>query len=213
MAVNDATLRLITEFEGFVPNWYPDPAHGWKVPTVGYGHTDAAGQPFYSDTKDKVFSKQEAMEILRRDLGQYENAVNRAVKVPLNANQFGALVSFTYNLGEGNLAKSTLVKKLNAGDYQGASAEFARWNKAGGKVLAGLTRRREAERQLFVAPSVSLPPKDDIDHYAPPDAPMPKPSTPAESNAKVLPKALLIISAIVIVAVLAIVLGPRFFGG
>ena len=153
MAVNDATLRLITEFEGFVDHWYPDPAHGWKVPTVGYGHTDAAGEPKYVNTKDKVFTKAEALAMLRDDLSQYEVAVNKAVKVPLNPNQYGALVSFTYNLGAGNLNKSTLVKKLNAGDFEGASKEFKRWNKAGGKVLAGLTRRREAERQLFLAPS------------------------------------------------------------
>lgn len=153
--VNDATIRLITEFEGFVPNWYPDPAHGWKVATCCYGHTDAAGAPFYEDTKAKKFTKAEGMEILRRDLGQYENAVNRAVKVPLNPNQYGALVSFTYNLGAANLEKSTLVKKLNAGDYAGAALEFKKWNKAGGKVFPGLTRRREAERQLFVAPAAA----------------------------------------------------------
>lgn len=158
MTVNDATIRLITEFEGFVPNWYPDPAHGWKVPTCCYGHTDAAGAPFYADTKDKTFTKAEGMDILRRDLGKYEAGVNRNIKVPLNANQYGALVSFTYNLGEGNLAKSTLAKKVNAGDFVGASKEFSKWNKAGGKVLAGLTRRREAERQLFLAPSAATTP-------------------------------------------------------
>lgn len=198
MAVNDATIRLITEFEGFVPNWYPDSAHGWKVPTCCYGHTDAAGEPKYAATKDKKFTKQEGMEILRRDLGQYENAVHRAVKVPLNANQFGALVSFTYNLGEGNLAKSTLVKKLNAGDYEGASREFSKWNKAGGKVLAGLTRRREAERQLFVAPGAVKPLPD-------------QPQTPAESTARAMPTALLIIGAIVVVAVAYFVLTGKFF--
>ena len=190
MAVNDATIRLITEFEGFVPQWYPDPAHGWKVPTVAYGHTDAAGEPFYANTKSKTFTKTEGMEILRRDLGKYESAVNRTVKVPLNANQYGALVSFTYNLGEGNLAKSTLVKKLNAGDYAGSAKEFGKWNKAGGKVLAGLTRRREAERQLFLAPApatsaqptIPVPPAPDIDHYEPPAAPLPTPQRATESG-------------------------------
>ena len=162
MAVNDATIRLITEFEGFVPNWYPDPSAGWKVPTCCYGHTDAAGEPKFADTKDRTFTKAEGMEILRRDLGQYEDAVNKAVKVSLNTNEYGALVSFTFNLGAANLAKSTLVKKLNAGDRAGAAAEFSKWNKAGGKVLAGLTRRRAAESELFLAP-------------APPTAPYPMP--------------------------------------
>ena len=74
------------------------------------------------------------------------------VKVPLNENQHGALVSFTYNLGAGNLGSSTLLRKLNAGDYAGAAAEFPRWNKAGGKELAGLTRRRAAEKALFEKP-------------------------------------------------------------
>lgn len=151
--LNDASIKLITEFEGFVPNWYPDPAHGWKVPTCCYGHTDAAGEPKYAATKDKTFTKEEGMTILRRDLRRYSNAVDRLVKVPLNANQYGALTSFTYNLGEGNFGSSTLLKKLNAGDYVGAANEFKRWNKAGGKVLAGLTRRRAAEAALFSTPA------------------------------------------------------------
>lgn len=72
------------------------------------------------------------------------------VEVPLNQNQFDALASFTYNLGETNLSSSTLLKKLNAKDYTGASNEFLKWNRAGGKVLNGLVRRREAERNLFL---------------------------------------------------------------
>lgn len=195
MTVNDATIRLITEFEGFVPNWYPDPAHGWKVPTCCYGHTDAAGDPKYAATKDKKFTKAEGMEILRRDLGKYEDAVKRNVKVPLNPNQYGALVSFTYNLGEGNLAKSTLVKKLNAGDYAGAAKEFGKWNKAGGKVLAGLTRRREAERQLFVAPSAqNVKPAD----------PTPSNSDLSRQDAAFTPLIALVAVVILIIAVLVI---------
>lgn len=156
MSVNDATIRLITEFEGFVDRWYEDPAHGWKVPTAMYGHTNATGnEPFYKSESDRAvrFTKQQGIDTLKKDLLRYEAAVDKAVKVSLNPNQRGALVSFTYNLGEGNLNKSTLLKKVNAGDLLGASKEFAKWRKAGGKVLAGLTRRREAERQLFLAPS------------------------------------------------------------
>lgn len=158
MQTNDAGVALIKEFEGFVPNWYPDPAHGWKVPTCCYGHTDAAGAPKYADTKEKQFTEPEGHEILCRDLGQYERAVEAAVTVPLNENQFSALVSFTFNLGAGNLRSSTLLKKLNAGDYAGAAAQFSRWNKAGGKALAGLTRRRKAERALFQAPAAAPDP-------------------------------------------------------
>ncbi|WDR03614.1 lysozyme [Devosia algicola] len=151
MALNSATLKLVREYEGFVDHWYPDPAHGWKVPTCCIGHTDAAGDPKYADTKSKRFSEGEAYDILAKDLRAVEAMVNRAVKVPLNANQRGALVSFTFNLGGGNLNKSTLLKKLNRGDYKGASKEFSKWINAAGKPMAGLKRRREAERLLFLS--------------------------------------------------------------
>ncbi|MEG5623927.1 lysozyme, partial [Enterobacter hormaechei] len=84
-------------------------------------------------------------------LVSYESDVSRLVKVGLTQGQFDALVSFTYNLGARSLSTSTLLRKLNAGDYAGAADEFLRWNKAGGKVLNGLTRRREAERALFLS--------------------------------------------------------------
>lgn len=208
MAVNQASIRLITEFEGFVPNWYPDPAHGWAVPTVGYGHTDAAGAPLYADTKNKTFSKSEAIEMLRRDLGQYEEAVNKNVRVPLNQNQYGALVSFTYNLGAANLAKSTLVKKLNAGDYAGAAKEFQKWNKAGGKVLAGLTRRRESERQLFLSAV-----REDDANKIPPPPDMPIPIDPAVMPEKKSNAVAVIAAAIILIvaAGAAVILGG--FGG
>lgn len=154
MKTNAAALALIQEFEGFRASWYSDPV---GVKTIGYGHTDAAGHPRYADNKALVLTKADAQIVLSRDLGQYEAAVTKAVTVPLNENQFGALVSFTYNLGAGNLQSSTLLRKLNAGDYAGAGAEFPRWNKAGGRVLAGLTRRRAAERALFEKPVATAP--------------------------------------------------------
>lgn len=155
--INAAGLSLIESFEGFFAKWYPDPAHGWKVPTVGYGHTDMSGPPYFRDTKGKTFTKAEARAMLRRDLAKYEAAVRASVTVPLTDNQFSALVSFTYNLGPGNLRKSTLLRKLNAGNYAGAAGEFRRWNKAGGKVYRGLTRRRKAERDLFLTPDSPRP--------------------------------------------------------
>ena len=151
MPVNKATIDLITEFEGFVGKWYPDPAHGWDVPTCCYGHTDAAGAPYYAATKAKTFSKAEGREILAKDLRDVEATVRNAVRVAINENQIGALVSFTFNVGEGNLKKSTLLKKLNAKDYAAVPQEMARWNRAKGKVLAGLTRRRKAEGELFAS--------------------------------------------------------------
>lgn len=156
-ALNEAALSLIQKYEGFISKWYPDPVHGWKVPTCCYGHTDAAGPPFYKDGKNKKFTRAEGAEILARDLRSYADAVEKAVKVPLTDNQFGALVSFTYNLGPGNLRKSTLLKKLNAGDVTGAANAFLSWNKAAGKVMKGLTTRREAERKLFMSNSAQAP--------------------------------------------------------
>lgn len=156
MTVNAAAIDLITEFEGFVDHWYPDPAHGWDVPTCCYGHTDAAGAPYFAATKDKVFSKAEGREILAKDLRDVEATVRNAVRVAVNENQIGAMVSFTFNLGEGNFHGSTLLKKVNAGMFVEAAAEFARWNKAKGKVLKGLTRRRAAEAALFSRPVVEV---------------------------------------------------------
>lgn len=147
--VNDAAIDLICESEGFVDHWYPDPAHGWKVPTCCYGHTDAAGEPKYAKTKGHKFTAAEGRAILAKDLDAVSRSVLAAVAVPLTDNQFGALVSFTYNLGAANLKKSTLLKKLNAKDYAGATGEFERWVNAGGKKLPGLVKRRAAEAALF----------------------------------------------------------------
>ena len=157
MSVNKAALDLICEFEGFVPNWYPDPAHGWKVPTCCYGHTDAAGEPKYAATKDKTFTEAEGRGILLRDLVQYEEVVRKAVTAKVTENQVGALTSLTFNVGPSNFLQSTLLRTLNAGDHEGAAEQFARWNKAGGQVLAGLTRRRAAEAALFRSAAKSGP--------------------------------------------------------
>lgn len=155
--LNAGAIDLICEFEGFVDHWYPDPAHGWKVPTCCYGHTDAAGEPKYAATKAKTFTKAEGKAILAADLKPVCNTVASLVTVDLNDNQFGALVSFTYNCGAGNLKKSTLLKKVNAGDFAGAAGEFAKWNRANGSVLKGLTRRRAAEAALFRSDGAASP--------------------------------------------------------
>ena len=111
--------------------------------TIGYGHTKGV-QP------GDEWSEDHANHMLEVELEEYENYVSTAVTVPLSQNQFDALVSWVYNLGNGNLTSSTMLKVLNSGDYDGVPAQIKRWNKAGGKVLEGLTRRRQAEADMFV---------------------------------------------------------------
>lgn len=142
---NCAGIALIKRFEGCRLEAYQDSVGVW---TIGYGITSATGFKVY---KGQKITQEQADELLLKHLTTYERAVARNVRVPLTDNQFAALVSFTYNLGEGALKSSTLLKKLNKGDYQGASKEFGKWVKAGGKKLKGLVDRREAERQLFLA--------------------------------------------------------------
>lgn len=144
MQTSDKGIALIKQFEGCRLIAYQDSVGVW---TIGYGWTlPVDGKP----VKAGMAIKQEVAErLLKTGLVSYEADVSRLVKVPLSQCQFDALVSFTYNLGARSLSTSTLLKKLNARDYSGAANEFLRWDKAGGKVLAGLTRRREAERALF----------------------------------------------------------------
>jgi len=144
MKSNNDALALIREFEGLRTTAYRD---GGGVLTIGYGHTSAAGAPTVK--AGMKISEPEAVEILRRDVGLFEKAVAKMVKVPLTENQFGALVSFTFNLGEDQVGSSTLIRKLNAGDYAGAAEQFDRWIYDNGKVEKGLVRRRAAERALF----------------------------------------------------------------
>lgn len=139
MKINEAGLNLIKDFEGCRLKAYLCPAGVW---TIGYGHTQGV-------KPDMVINQLQAERFLRQDLKRFEDAVTSLVKVPITPNQFSALVSFTYNVGTGALYDSTLLRKLNKEDYKGAANEFLRWNKAGGKVLPGLTRRRLAEKDLF----------------------------------------------------------------
>lgn len=146
LTIGKAGLDLIKHFEGLRLEAYICPA---GVPTIGYGSTRGVR------LGDRI-SEAQAEALLRRDLLRFERAVNDLVKVPLTQGQFDALVSFAYNVGEGSLASSTLLKRLNAGRYAEAADQFLRWNKArvNGRLTAlpGLTRRREAERALFLTP-------------------------------------------------------------
>lgn len=145
--INQAGLHLIEEFEGLARK-LPDGkiaayADAVGVPTIGYGHTHGVhlGQ---------VITVEQAQEFLQQDLRQAESAVSHLVKVALNDNQFAALVSFVFNLGAGALSRSTLLRDLNAKNYQAAADQFLVWDHAGGRVLPGLVRRRQAERKLFL---------------------------------------------------------------
>lgn len=140
--ISDDGLNLIKEFEGLSLTEYDDVA-GYK--TIGYGHLMSEDE-FYPDGITEEFAE----ELLRIDIQEAEEAVEKYVDVDLNDNQFAAVVSFTFNLGGGALSKSTLLKKLNEGDYEGAAEEFPRWCYAGGKMVAGLQRRRAEEKALFL---------------------------------------------------------------
>ena len=139
--INDAGLTLIKQFEGLRLDSYICPAGVW---TVGFGST---GEHVYPG---QTITEKEAEELLRKDLWRFEDCVSCSVKVPLNDNEYAALVSFTFNVGCGAFQESTLLQRLNGGEPKGRvfSEELPRWNKGGGGVLEGLTRRRAAEVEL-----------------------------------------------------------------
>jgi lysozyme len=145
MKVNNAGIQLIKSFEGCLLNAYLDSV---KVPTIGYGATY-----YQNGTKVKIGDKitqEQANDLLAWHINEFAEKVKPVIKSDLNDNQFSALVSFAFNLGIGNISKSTLLKKANANPSDvSIGAEFLKWNKAGGKVLAGLTRRRKAEYNLY----------------------------------------------------------------
>lgn len=145
MNTSQTGINLIKGFEGKRLTAYDDGVGVW---TIGYGTIKYPNGVRVK--KGDTCTDAQAESYLKNDLVKFESAINRLVKVPLNQNQFDALSSFTYNLGETNLSKSTLLKKLNAKDYAGAADQFLVWNRAGGKVLNGLVRRRDAERNLFL---------------------------------------------------------------
>lgn len=142
MNISNKGVNLIKEFEGLELKAYKDSV---GVLTIGYGSTGP------HVTVDMTITESQAETLLKKDLSRFEKGVEDLVTVPLNQNQFDALVSFSFNLGLGNLKSSTLLRKLNSLDYIGAANEIPRWDKAGGKILKGLTRRRLAEKELFLS--------------------------------------------------------------
>lgn len=148
MKTNKAGIDLIKEFEGCRLKAYPDPATGGEPWTIGYGLTSSAG--IIKVTPGLRITQAQADEYLVQSLVKYETAVSKAMTEKPTPNQFAAMVSLCFNIGPGNFNKSSVLRKFNAGDTAGAANSFLLWNKAAGKVMAGLTRRREAEKKLFL---------------------------------------------------------------
>ena len=145
LTISDEGISLIKRYEGYKTTPYRCPA---GLYTVGYGHVIGNGLQL-SDEWNRTFSLGEIDELLRTDLARFERGVLRYCTVYFTQSQFDATVSFSFNLGLGVLQRSTLRQKLNRGDYDGASKEFLKYTRAGGKVLKGLVRRRQAEYNLF----------------------------------------------------------------
>ncbi len=140
MHISAEGLSLIKKFEGCELKAYRCAAN---VLTIGYG-------TIKNVTEGMEITQEEAETLLQEEMHEYEGYINDMVKVPLEQHQFDAMVSWVFNLGSGNLSSSTLLKKLNNSEYDEVPAQIRRWNKAGGKVLDGLIRRREAEAKMFM---------------------------------------------------------------
>jgi len=142
LIINDAGLAIIKHFEGLRTKPYKDAV---GLATVGYGHR------LYGDIDwERIYSDAECTDFLKDDLRATEKSVARLINVPLNDNQFSALVSFTFNVGSGTLQRSTLRQVINRGRYDEAPKEINRYRYAGGRILRGLQLRRYAEANLFV---------------------------------------------------------------
>jgi len=146
MSVSNKGVDLICEFEGKRLVAYDDGVGVW---TIGFGTIKYPNGVRVK--KGDTCTLDQAKEYMRHDLIEFEHTVNSSVKVPLNQNQFDALVSLAYNIGSSAFKSSTLVKKLNAGDYKGAADQFNVWVNAGGKRMQGLANRRDKEKLLFLS--------------------------------------------------------------
>lgn len=145
MKPSENCIDLIKRFEGFRPKPYLCPA---GIPTIGYGNTSYQNGLSVS-LKDPAITVEQAEQLLNDTVQLFANEVRKLLKVQVTQGQFDALVDFAYNTGASKLAGSTLLRKVNAGDFAGAAAEFGKWVKGGGVKLPGLVSRREAEIKLF----------------------------------------------------------------
>lgn len=144
MNISDEGLNFIMAHEGVRLTAYPDPATGAEPWTIGVGHTGGVCQ-------DDTCTEDEAREWLRQDAETAERCVHASVRDSLTQSQFDALCSLIFNIGCGNFGRSTLLRRLNEGNEQAAAERFLDWDKAGGRQMAGLTKRRQAEMELFLA--------------------------------------------------------------
>lgn len=144
MKISDKGLRFIRREEGERLTAYADIVGVW---TIGVGHTGVVdGKPV---TKGMTITTDKSQELLINDLAKFENAINQLVKVPLKQYEFDALVSLVFNIGVGAFSRSTLLRKLNANDFKGASEQFLVWKNAGGRPVQGLLNRRKREKDMF----------------------------------------------------------------
>lgn len=143
MRTSQNGIAVMHHYESCKLRAYPDPATGGAPWTIGWGHTGPEVRP------GLVWDQSTADVVFAQDLQRFEIGVVHAVNVPVTQGQFDAMVSLAYNIGLGNFRSSTLLKMLNSGNPAGAADQFLRWNKAAGKVMLGLSRRRESERALF----------------------------------------------------------------
>ena len=167
MNINKATVDLVKEFEGFEARAYKCPAGVW---TIGYGTTAAAGVGIVP-VDGMTISKAKAEGYLHAAMSKFANSISMDIVEPINENEFGAFVSLAYNIGSGAFKKSSALRHFNAGDKAAAADAMLLWNKAGGKVLAGLVRRRAAERALFLTPVGAVTQIATRDTRVVPDAP------------------------------------------
>jgi lysozyme len=179
--INEAGLKLIESFEGLRLKAYND---GVGVMTIGYGHTDGV-------KRGDVITKAQAEEYLKEDLADAIHGVEKAVKVDLSDNEFAACVSLAFNIGTGGFAKSSVCRLVNRQKYDEAADAFLLWNKGGGKVMPGLTRRRQAERKLFLTPdeeahTLTTSPDNDPPATPPPAGADPEQVSPPATEAKVV---------------------------
>jgi lysozyme len=156
MTVNKATLDLMKEFEGLRLQAYPDPGTGGEPITIGYGTTARAGVGIVPKL-GMTITKSEADEYFNRAMVKFAAQIRPKITAPINENEFGAFMSLAYNIGPGAFAKSSALRHFNAGDKAKAANAIMLWNKAGGKVMRGLERRRAAEKALFLTPVSSKP--------------------------------------------------------
>lgn len=149
MKLSQRGIDLIKQFEGYSSKAYPDPATGGAPWTIGYGTTVYPSG--VKVAKGDVITPNHAEYCLRNDVAKFESGVSSLITTPTTQGQFDAMVSLAYNIGLGNFGKSTLLKKHNARCYTCAADQFRVWNRANGKVMNGLTKRRAAEREVYMS--------------------------------------------------------------